>query len=1393
MGELMGKKAKKKARASTNENLSTTLSKKVSEQPSEAGEVAEGAVQAVKEKQVCVHFDKGLNLDKVLDKIKSSRQIKCQECKEGVHDKRGAKAKGGNKGKHGFTSSDPKSDKKAIWVCLECGCYVCGGVGLPTGPQSHVVRHIRLTRHRLVIQWENPQLRWCFPCQSLLPVEKEENGEKKDVLSEVVNLMKGRSLKNLPSPDTEEQSSASGSITSDIKLEGSVTSGIEARDGCVVRGLVNLGNTCFFNSIMQNLLSLDQLRDHFLKEDISGVGGPLASSLKKLFAETRPEAGLKSVMNPRAFFGSFCTKAPQFRGYDQHDSHELLRCLLDSLSTEESALRKRRGASDNDQKSTLIDSVFGGETSSIVSCIECGHSSKVYEPFLDLSLPVPFKKTPPKKQQIVSRVKKPKLPPKRVPKNAAKVSKVSKVLPTKALSEVNSPVKSAVVTADSDASCSSFPPIDNGAVSETPSVITVDNNQASESVTQSDTAFDSFWLDVIGPETSGDETNWDMEDAVSDTFPATEANQIVPGSNIPANTSVPLGDQSLEGNDIPANTSVSLGDQSLEGKAETLMQDNDESAKAETILDEKDVQATQSDECTATSGISAEINQVSCIGGDPGIGESSSSVNPWDEEELPLVVADSQVLYMPYKENISYDDKTVVEGEGEASSSFVTGDHEPQNHDFVDFGGLFDEPETTEGPVFGPPSKAEASGVGFMAFSSESDPEEIDDSDSPVSVERCLAHFTKPETLSDDNAWNCENCSKNLKLQRLRENKKSKNDESRSSNTSNGWVSSNEEGVSGETVVSAIEQDPSDSFNVKDDGMGSNSAHDSESEDEEAVDDSEKLVTVKRDATKRVLVNKAPPVLTIHLKRFSQDLRGRLSKLNGHVAFKEFLDLRQYMDSRCNGEDPPVYRLAGLVEHSGTMRGGHYVAYVRGGQRAKDTDSSEPETTEPAVETIEPTPTSSSLPKQATTDLPPLKGKTSESLKPSVSLKCGDCGALLKSVEEAQEHAEITSHSNFAESTEAVLNLVCTICSKPCRSKTESDLHTKRTGHTEFVDKTMETVKPISLEAPRVAMDIDNPDGSSASGEAAEEMVVPDVDKTILEELEGMGFPKARATRALHYSGNASLEAAVNWVVEHENDPDVDEMPKVPANSNVGPPKPALTPEEVKIKAQELRERARKKKEEEEKRMEREREKERIRIGKELLEAKRMEEDNERKRIIALRKAEKEEERRAREKIRQKVEEDKAERRRKLGLPPEDPATAKPSVPVVEEKKSSLPIRPATKTEQMRECLRSLKQTHKEDDAKVKKAFETLLTYMGNVAKNPDEEKFRKIRLTNQTFQERVGSLRGGIEFLELCGFEKIEGGEFLFLPRDKIDSAIINSAGTELNSAITNPFFGVL
>lgn len=40
-------------------------------------------------------------------------------------------------------------------------------------------------------------------------------------------------------------------------------------------------------------------------------------------------------------------------------------------------------------------------------------------------------------------------------------------------------------------------------------------------------------------------------------------------------------------------------------------------------------------------------------------------------------------------------------------------------------------------------------------------------------------------------------------------------------------------------------------------------------------------------------------------------------------------------------------------------------------------------------------------------------------------------------------------------------------------------MHTKRTGHTEFTDKTSETVKPISLEAPKVDAMAEDPIGAT--------------------------------------------------------------------------------------------------------------------------------------------------------------------------------------------------------------------------------------------------------------------------------------------------------------------------
>ncbi|KAE7998019.1 hypothetical protein FH972_002598 [Carpinus fangiana] len=288
-------------------------------------------------------------------------------------------------------------------------------------------------------------------------------------------------------------------------------------------------------------------------------------------------------------------------------------------------------------------------------------------------------------------------------------------------------------------------------------------------------------------------------------------------------------------------------------------------------------------------------------------------------------------------------------------------------------------------------------------------------------------------------------------------------------------------------------------------------------------------------------------------------------------------------------------------------------------------------------------------------------------------------------------------------------------------------------------------------------------------------MAVPEVNKKLLEQLEDMGFPRGWATRALHYSGNSGIEEAINWFVDHENDSNIDEMPLVAVDIVIDC-QPFHITEQMRIKAQELRFSF-----------------ERIRASKELTEAKQTAKANERERYLVSWKAEKEDEKRARERILKKLEQDKVERRFRVGLPSERPAALKSSPLQGKKLQNSVPVKSVRKAEQLRECLRSLNRNHQDEGTTVGRVLQTLLIYVGNVAKNPDEEKFRKIRLSNPSFQDRVGNLSGGLEFLELCGFEKTTEGEFLYLPRDKVDMKVLNTAGYELTSAMTNPFLGLL
>lgn len=68
-------------------------------------------------------------------------------------------------------------------------------------------------------------------------------------------------------------------------------------------------------------------------------------------------------------------------------------------------------------------------------------------------------------------------------------------------------------------------------------------------------------------------------------------------------------------------------------------------------------------------------------------------------------------------------------------------------------------------------------------------------------------------------------------------------------------------------------------------------------------------------------------------------------------------------------------------------------------------------------------------------------------------------------------------------------------------------------------------------------------------------------------------------------------------------------------------------------------------------------------------------------------------------------------------------------------------------------CL--LIHTCNSPQSKVDAGVETLCKYLSNIADNPTQEKYRRIRLNNRIFQERVLPLEGALEFLQAAGFER--------------------------------------
>ena len=170
------------------------------------------------------------------------------------------------------------------------------------------------------------------------------------------------------------------------------------------------------NSSLQCLSHTPAVTAYFLtnayRSDINhdnplGMNGELAEAFGSLLHLLWQ--GRTSSVSPRGFKGRLAHFAPQFSGYSQQDSQELLAFLLDGLHEDLNRIKKKPYVEEKDSDgrpdevvaaeawhnyrqrndSVVVDN-FQGLYKSCLVCPTCGHSSVKFDPFMYLSLPLPY-------------------------------------------------------------------------------------------------------------------------------------------------------------------------------------------------------------------------------------------------------------------------------------------------------------------------------------------------------------------------------------------------------------------------------------------------------------------------------------------------------------------------------------------------------------------------------------------------------------------------------------------------------------------------------------------------------------------------------------------------------------------------------------------------------------------------------------------------------------------------------------------------------------------------------------------------------------------------------------------------------------------------------------------
>ncbi|KAF3774503.1 Ubiquitin carboxyl-terminal hydrolase 15 [Nymphaea thermarum] len=156
------------------------------------------------------------------------------------------------------------------------------------------------------------------------------------------------------------------------------------------RGLLNCGNSCYANAILQCLTYTKPLITYLLQRCHSRTccvrDWCLTCELEQHVLKLREDGG---PLSPLGLLSQLQIGGRMGSG-SQEDAHEFLRLLIASMqSICLSGFGGEKNIDTRLQETTFIQQTFGGCLKSKVKCLKCQHESERYENIMDLTLEIP--------------------------------------------------------------------------------------------------------------------------------------------------------------------------------------------------------------------------------------------------------------------------------------------------------------------------------------------------------------------------------------------------------------------------------------------------------------------------------------------------------------------------------------------------------------------------------------------------------------------------------------------------------------------------------------------------------------------------------------------------------------------------------------------------------------------------------------------------------------------------------------------------------------------------------------------------------------------------------------------------------------------------------------------